>query len=37
MEVHEIIPDMPVVCAQGGQFAMVDHLEGKHSIKLKKD
>lgn len=30
-------PDMPVVCSNDGQFAVVDHLEGKDTIKLKKD
>lgn len=30
-------PNMPVVCSDNGQFAVVDHLEGKDSIKLKKD
>jgi len=30
-------PNMPVVCSENGQFAVVDHLEGKDSIKLKKD
>ena len=30
-------PDMPVVCSNNGQFAVVDHLEGKDTIKLKKD
>lgn len=34
---QEIKPDMPVVCSQNGQFGVVDHLEGKDSIKLKKD
>ncbi len=34
---QEIKPDMPVVCSQDGQFGVVDHLEGKDSIKLKKD
>ncbi len=34
---QEIKPDMPVVCSNNGQFATVDHLEGKDSIKLKKD
>ncbi len=29
--------DMPVVCSQGGQFAVVDHLEGSEFIKLQKD
>jgi hypothetical protein len=32
-----IKPDMPVVCSQDGQFATVDHMEGKNTIKLKKD
>lgn len=35
--VQEIKPDMPVVCSQGGQFAVVDHMEGPDSIKLKRD
>lgn len=33
----EIKPDMPVVCSKDGQFAVVDHMEGTSSIKLKKD
>jgi hypothetical protein len=33
----QIKPDMPVVCSQDGQFATVDHMEGRNSIKLKKD
>lgn len=33
----EIKPNTPVVCSQGGQFAVVDHVEGKDSIKLAKD
>lgn len=33
----QIKPDMPVVCSEDGQFAMVDHMEGKDVIKLKKD
>lgn len=37
MNTNQIVPDMPVVCSQGGQFATVDHLEGSNSIKLKKD
>ncbi len=32
-----IKPNMPVVCSNDGQFGEVDHLEGKDSIKLKKD
>lgn len=34
---QEIKPDMPVVCSNDGQFAVVDHMVGKDSIKLKKD
>ena len=33
----EIKPDMPVVCSENGQFAVVDHMQGKSSIKLTKD
>jgi hypothetical protein len=33
----EIKPEMPVVCSQDGQFAVVDHMEGTGSIKLNKD
>lgn len=32
----QIKPKMPVVCSEGGQFAVVDHVEGK-SLKLTKD
>lgn len=32
-----IEPNMPVVCAEGGKFAEVDHLKGTNSIKLKRD
>jgi hypothetical protein len=35
--VNEIKPHMPVVCSEGGQFAVVDHIEGKDAIKLTKD
>jgi hypothetical protein len=34
---NEIKPHMPVLCSEGGQFAVVDHLEGKDAIKLTKD
>jgi hypothetical protein len=34
---NQIKPDMPVVCSQDGQFAVVDHMEGPITIKLKKD
>jgi hypothetical protein len=33
----QIQPDMPVVCSLDGQFAVVDHMEGTNTIKLKKD
>ncbi len=32
-----IKPEMPIVCSNDGQFGVVDHMEGKTSIKLKKD
>jgi len=32
-----IKPHMPVVCSNHGQFAVVDHLEGRDFIKLAKD
>ena len=28
INVQQIKPDMPVVCSQDGQFAVVDHMEG---------
>lgn len=34
---EQIKPDMPVVCSNDGQFAVVDHIEGYDRIKLKKD
>jgi hypothetical protein len=37
MNTQIIKPDMPVVCSNNQQFAVVDHLEGKETIKLKKD
>jgi len=36
-QVKQIKPEMPVVCSENGQFAVVDHIDGKDSIKLKKD
>lgn len=30
-------PNIPVVCSKNGQFAIVDHMEGSTTIKLKKD
>lgn len=32
-----IKPEMAVVCSDDGQFAVVDHVDGKDTIKLKKD
>ncbi|MBT9096503.1 DUF2171 domain-containing protein [Methylovulum psychrotolerans] len=37
MNAAQIKPDMPVVCSQNGQFAVVDHMEGASTIKLTKD
>ena len=33
----QIKPEMPVVCSNDGQFAVVDHMDGSDTIKLKKD
>ena len=33
----QVKPLMPVVCSQGGQFAIVDHMEGQECIKLQRD
>lgn len=33
----QIKAEAPVVCSEEGQFATVDHMEGKDVIKLKKD
>ena len=32
-----ILPHMPVVCSEHGQFAIVDHVEGRDLIKLTRD
>ncbi|OFZ11213.1 MAG: hypothetical protein A2Z20_11020 [Bdellovibrionales bacterium RBG_16_40_8] len=37
INIQQIKPDMLVVCSQDGQFAIVDHMEGQDSIKLKRD
>lgn len=34
---NQIKPDMPVVCSNDGQFAVVDHMVGPNTIKLNKD
>jgi hypothetical protein len=36
IDTKNIKPGMPVVCSNGGQFAVVDHMDGEQ-IKLKKD
>lgn len=33
----QIKPDMPVVCSKDKQFAVVDHMVGSDTIKLKRD
>jgi len=33
---EQIKPHMPVVCSENGQFAVVDHVDGKN-LKLSKD
>ena len=33
----QIKPHTPVVCSKNGQFATVDHMEGRDTIKLEKD
>ena len=33
----QIKPELPVVCSDNGQFAVVDHMQGPTTIKLKKD
>ena len=37
VNIDQIKPHMPVVCSKNGQFAVVDHIEGKESIKVAKD
>lgn len=37
IQANQIKPDMPVVCSKDGQFAVVDHMQGADTIKLKKD
>lgn len=34
---QQIQPNMPVICSQNGQFAVIDHMEGAKTIKLNKD
>ena len=37
IEARQIKPDMSIVCSNDGQLGFVDHMEGKDTIKLKKD
>jgi len=38
IKIGDIKPHMPVVCSEGGQFAVVDHVESDNrTIKLAKD
>ena len=37
IEASQIKAHMPVVCSKNGQFAVVDHMEGKDTVKLAKD
>jgi hypothetical protein len=36
-DLKSIKPGMPVVCSNGGQFGVVDHMEGPDAIKLTRD
>jgi hypothetical protein len=38
LKIGSIKPHMPVVCSEGGQFAVVDHMSSDNrTIKLAKD
>lgn len=37
LDVSQIKTGMPVYCSKDTQFGVVDHMEGKASIKLNKD
>lgn len=37
VDASAITPGLPVVCSEGGKFAVVDHMEGSDTIKLKRD
>lgn len=37
IDLEAIKPHMGVVCSEGNQFAVVDHLEGRDFVKLVKD
>ena len=34
---NQVRPEQPVLCSENGQFAVVDHMVGQETIKLKKD
>ncbi len=34
---QNIKPNTPVVCSKNGQLGIVDHMQGKETIKLMKD
>ena len=37
IDISDVKPGMPVVCSNGGQFAVIDHMDGESTVKLKKD
>ena len=37
IQASQIKPDMPVMCSKDGKVALVDHMQGNETIKLKKD
>lgn len=37
VDTAQIKEHMPVVCSDGGQFALVDHVDANDTIKLTKD
>ncbi|MFO0614116.1 MAG: DUF2171 domain-containing protein [Polyangiaceae bacterium] len=37
VQAEQIKPYVPIVCSEGGQFAVVDHVEGTTNIKVAKD
>lgn len=37
INISDIKPNMPVVCSLNVDFGLVDHMEGRETIKLNKD
>jgi hypothetical protein len=37
IDVTQFRPHMPVVCSEGNQFGVVDHVDANNTIKLTKD